>query len=160
MLAARPISSGPDNTGPNILVDDTLTYEMDNGLLNYVKDSKHARISVGNQGRPSLRTSYYTILYMISAFPTTCYKALKFPKNILVQSQLQSPMTETYAPSNMLQSAILPGSITSSAERSTCGKYSQLIHDTCQPVALETTGVMEPLTVLHRHFCLSLLPGS
>lgn len=40
LLAARSIwAFGPDNTGPNILVDDTLPSEVDKGLLNSVKDS-------------------------------------------------------------------------------------------------------------------------
>lgn len=40
LLAARSIwSFGPDNTGPNILVDDTLPSEVDKTLLSSVKDS-------------------------------------------------------------------------------------------------------------------------
>ncbi|KAL5285301.1 EFTUD2 family protein [Megaselia abdita] len=40
LLAARSIwAFGPDTTGPNILVDDTLPSEVDKGLLNSVKDS-------------------------------------------------------------------------------------------------------------------------
>lgn len=40
LLAARSIwAFGPDNTGPNILVDDTLPSEVDKGLLSSVKDS-------------------------------------------------------------------------------------------------------------------------
>lgn len=40
LLAARSIwAFGPDNTGPNILVDDTLPSEVDKGLLSAVKDS-------------------------------------------------------------------------------------------------------------------------
>ncbi|XP_067003308.1 116 kDa U5 small nuclear ribonucleoprotein component [Anabrus simplex] len=40
LLAARSIwAFGPDPTGPNILVDDTLPSEVDKGLLNSVKDS-------------------------------------------------------------------------------------------------------------------------
>lgn len=40
LLAARSIwAFGPDNTGPNILVDDTLPSEVDKGLLGTVKDS-------------------------------------------------------------------------------------------------------------------------
>lgn len=40
LLAARSIwAFGPDITGPNILVDDTLPSEVDKGLLNSVKDS-------------------------------------------------------------------------------------------------------------------------
>lgn len=40
LLAARSIwAFGPDTTGPNILVDDTLPSEVDKGLLNMVKDS-------------------------------------------------------------------------------------------------------------------------
>lgn len=40
LLAARSIwAFGPDSTGPNILVDDTLPSEVDKGLLNSVKDS-------------------------------------------------------------------------------------------------------------------------
>lgn len=40
LLAARSIwAFGPDVTGPNILVDDTLPSEVDKGLLNMVKDS-------------------------------------------------------------------------------------------------------------------------
>nr|CAD7441460.1 unnamed protein product [Timema bartmani] len=40
LLAARSIwAFGPDMTGPNILVDDTLPSEVDKGLLNSVKDS-------------------------------------------------------------------------------------------------------------------------
>lgn len=40
LLAARSIwAFGPDATGPNILVDDTLPSEVDKGLLNSVKDS-------------------------------------------------------------------------------------------------------------------------
>nr|CAG4640617.1 EOG090X00RJ [Eulimnadia texana] len=40
LLAARSIwAFGPDNTGPNILVDDTLPSEVDKSLLNTVRDS-------------------------------------------------------------------------------------------------------------------------
>lgn len=40
LLAARSIwAFGPDNTGPNILVDDTLPSEVDKALLGSVKDS-------------------------------------------------------------------------------------------------------------------------
>lgn len=40
LLAARSIwAFGPDNTGPNILVDDTLPSEVNKTLLNSVKDS-------------------------------------------------------------------------------------------------------------------------
>ena len=40
LLAARSIwAFGPDSTGPNILVDDTLPSEVDKGLLGSVKDS-------------------------------------------------------------------------------------------------------------------------
>ncbi|EDO37021.1 predicted protein [Nematostella vectensis] len=40
LLAARSIwAFGPENTGPNILVDDTLPSEVDKSLLNTVKDS-------------------------------------------------------------------------------------------------------------------------
>ncbi|GCC34212.1 hypothetical protein chiPu_0012685 [Chiloscyllium punctatum] len=40
LLAARSIwAFGPDTTGPNILVDDTLPSEVDKALLGYVKDS-------------------------------------------------------------------------------------------------------------------------
>nr|CAB3241367.1 116 kDa U5 small nuclear ribonucleoprotein component [Phallusia mammillata] len=40
LLAARSIwAFGPDNSGPNILVDDTLPSEVDKGLLGSVKDS-------------------------------------------------------------------------------------------------------------------------
>eukprot|EP00095_Tigriopus_kingsejongensis_P010253 maker-scaffold178_size283195-snap-gene-0.10 protein:Tk10253 transcript:maker-scaffold178_size283195-snap-gene-0.10-mRNA-1 annotation:"116 kda u5 small nuclear ribonucleoprotein component" len=40
LLAARSIwAFGPDATGPNILVDDTLSSEVDKGLLGSVKDS-------------------------------------------------------------------------------------------------------------------------
>ncbi|PFX21377.1 116 kDa U5 small nuclear ribonucleoprotein component-like [Stylophora pistillata] len=40
LLAARSIwAFGPDNSGPNILVDDTLPSEVDKSLLNTVKDS-------------------------------------------------------------------------------------------------------------------------
>lgn len=40
MLAARSIwAFGPETTGPNILVDDTLPSEVDKGLLESVKDS-------------------------------------------------------------------------------------------------------------------------
>lgn len=40
LLAARSIwAFGPDQTGPNILVDDTLPSEVDKNLLNSVKDS-------------------------------------------------------------------------------------------------------------------------
>lgn len=40
LLAARSIwAFGPDNTGPNILVDDTLPFEVDKTLLGSVKDS-------------------------------------------------------------------------------------------------------------------------
>jgi len=40
LLAARSIwAFGPDATGPNILVDDTLPSEVNKGLLNSVKDS-------------------------------------------------------------------------------------------------------------------------
>ncbi|XP_052866518.1 116 kDa U5 small nuclear ribonucleoprotein component [Anopheles cruzii] len=40
LLAARSIwAFGPDNTGPNILVDDTLPFEVDKTLLGAVKDS-------------------------------------------------------------------------------------------------------------------------
>jgi len=40
LLAARSIwAFGPDSTGPNILVDDTLPSEVDKALLNSVKDS-------------------------------------------------------------------------------------------------------------------------
>ncbi|XP_015920056.1 116 kDa U5 small nuclear ribonucleoprotein component [Parasteatoda tepidariorum] len=40
LLAARSIwAFGPDTTGPNILVDDTLPSEVDKGLLSMVKDS-------------------------------------------------------------------------------------------------------------------------
>lgn len=40
MLAARSIwAFGPDTTGPNILVDDTLPSEVDKALLGSVKDS-------------------------------------------------------------------------------------------------------------------------
>ncbi|ALC47638.1 CG4849 [Drosophila busckii] len=40
LLAARSIwAFGPDTTGPNILVDDTLPSEVDKNLLNSVKDS-------------------------------------------------------------------------------------------------------------------------
>ncbi|CAO1417223.1 unnamed protein product [Diamesa hyperborea] len=40
LLAARSIwSFGPDSTGPNILVDDTLPSEVDKGLLGALKDS-------------------------------------------------------------------------------------------------------------------------
>ncbi|XP_055377484.1 116 kDa U5 small nuclear ribonucleoprotein component [Condylostylus longicornis] len=40
LLAARSIwAFGPDNAGPNILVDDTLPSEVDKGLLNSVRDS-------------------------------------------------------------------------------------------------------------------------
>ena len=40
LLAARSIwAFGPDATGPNILVDDTLSSEIDKGLLGSVKDS-------------------------------------------------------------------------------------------------------------------------
>ncbi|CAN7948378.1 unnamed protein product, partial [Ixodes pacificus] len=40
LLAARSIwAFGPDATGPNILVDDTLPSEVDKGLLSMVKDS-------------------------------------------------------------------------------------------------------------------------
>jgi len=40
LLAARSIwAFGPDVTGPNILVDDTLPSEVDKGLLGSVKDS-------------------------------------------------------------------------------------------------------------------------
>lgn len=40
LLAARSIwAFGPDSTGPNILVDDTLPSEVDKGLLSSVKDS-------------------------------------------------------------------------------------------------------------------------
>ena len=40
MLAARSIwAFGPDATGPNILVDDTLSAEVDKGLLGAVRDS-------------------------------------------------------------------------------------------------------------------------
>lgn len=40
MLAARSIwAFGPESTGPNILVDDTLPSEVDKGLLESVKDS-------------------------------------------------------------------------------------------------------------------------
>ena len=40
LLAARSIwAFGPDNTGPNILVDDTLPTEVDKKLLSSVKDS-------------------------------------------------------------------------------------------------------------------------
>ncbi|XP_063704338.1 116 kDa U5 small nuclear ribonucleoprotein component [Culicoides brevitarsis] len=40
LLAARSIwAFGPDNTGPNILVDDTLPSEVDKSLLGSVKDS-------------------------------------------------------------------------------------------------------------------------
>jgi 116 kDa U5 small nuclear ribonucleoprotein component len=40
LLAARSIwAFGPEVTGPNILVDDTLPSEVDKGLLGSVKDS-------------------------------------------------------------------------------------------------------------------------
>lgn len=40
LLAARSIwAFGPDTTGPNILVDDTLPSEVDKALLGSVKDS-------------------------------------------------------------------------------------------------------------------------
>ena len=40
LLAARSIwAFGPDSTGPNILVDDTLPSEVNKSLLNTVKDS-------------------------------------------------------------------------------------------------------------------------
>ena len=40
LLAARSIwAFGPDVTGPNILVDDTLPSEVDKALLGSVKDS-------------------------------------------------------------------------------------------------------------------------
>ncbi|OTF81240.1 hypothetical protein BLA29_009770, partial [Euroglyphus maynei] len=40
ILAARSIwAFGPSNTGPNILVDDTLPSEVDKNLLNTVRDS-------------------------------------------------------------------------------------------------------------------------
>lgn len=40
LLAARSIwAFGPDATGPNILVDDTLPSEVDKSLLSSVKDS-------------------------------------------------------------------------------------------------------------------------
>ena len=40
LLAARSIwAFGPNSTGPNILVDDTLPSEVNKGLLNSVKDS-------------------------------------------------------------------------------------------------------------------------
>lgn len=40
LLAARSIwAFGPDSTGPNILVDDTLPSEVDKNLLGSVKDS-------------------------------------------------------------------------------------------------------------------------
>ncbi|KAI0978183.1 hypothetical protein GJ496_011493 [Pomphorhynchus laevis] len=40
LLAARSIwAFGPENCGPNVLVDDTLPYEVDKTLLSYAKDS-------------------------------------------------------------------------------------------------------------------------
>lgn len=40
LLAARSIwAFGPDNTGPNILLDDTLPSEVDKNLLSSVKES-------------------------------------------------------------------------------------------------------------------------
>lgn len=40
LLAARSIwAFGPDSTGPNILVDDTLPSEVDKGLLSSAKDA-------------------------------------------------------------------------------------------------------------------------
>ena len=40
LLAARSIwAFGPDSTGPNILVDDTLPSEVDKSLLGSIKDS-------------------------------------------------------------------------------------------------------------------------
>lgn len=40
LLAARSIwAFGPDTTGPNILVDDTLPSEVDKNILRSIKDS-------------------------------------------------------------------------------------------------------------------------
>ncbi|KAL6504389.1 hypothetical protein OROGR_026312 [Orobanche gracilis] len=52
LLAARSIwAFGPDKQGPNILLDDTLSSEVDKGLLNAVKDSI-VQVSMGDSRRP------------------------------------------------------------------------------------------------------------
>jgi len=67
LLAARSIwAFGPDATGPNILVDDTLPSEVDKGLLNSVKDSIVQGFQWGTREGPlceePIRNSKFKIL--------------------------------------------------------------------------------------------------
>lgn len=53
VLAARSIwAFGPDDMGPNILVDDTLPSEVDKKLLNTVKDSVKQGFQWGTREGP------------------------------------------------------------------------------------------------------------
>ncbi|KAG7220651.1 hypothetical protein INR49_017905 [Caranx melampygus] len=68
LLAARSIwAFGPDTTGPNILVDDTLPSEVDKALLGSVKDSI-VQASSGEPGRGlSIRNVKFKILDAVIA---------------------------------------------------------------------------------------------
>ncbi|GCB65149.1 hypothetical protein scyTo_0004722 [Scyliorhinus torazame] len=70
LLAARSIwAFGPDTTGPNILVDDTLPSEVDKALLGYVKDSIVQGFQWGTREGPLCdeRSPLYTIKAFVPA---------------------------------------------------------------------------------------------
>ncbi len=72
LLAARSIwAFGPDASGPNILVDDTLSAEVDKGLLGSVKDSIVQGFQWGTREGPlceePIRNSKFKILDAVIA---------------------------------------------------------------------------------------------
>lgn len=69
LLAARSIwAFGPDSTGPNILVDDTLPSEVNKSLLNTVKDSIVQGFQWGTREGPLCEEPIRYLTYFQSVF--------------------------------------------------------------------------------------------
>ncbi|PIO29837.1 hypothetical protein AB205_0009430, partial [Aquarana catesbeiana] len=71
LLAARSIwAFGPDTTGPNILVDDTLPSEVDKALLSSVKDSIVQGFQWGTREGPLCDEREYSVYEDVHKFQT------------------------------------------------------------------------------------------
>lgn len=67
LLAARSIwSFGPDNTGANILVDDTLPSEVDKKLLSSVKESVIQGFQWATREGPLCEERNFTVYFLIT----------------------------------------------------------------------------------------------
>lgn len=79
-LAARSIwAFGPDETGPNILQDDTLPSQVDKKLLGTVRDSIVQGFSWGTREGPLCEERTCTALPFYSAFSLNCLLGLRLP---------------------------------------------------------------------------------